>query len=142
MAQQTNSMPWWLPCSRPSQRKDTQETSWQRQQELLRMPLPRMQTATSSTSGTSGTTFDTGSKVLKGPDVFSPGTLDEQVLSWSEWSFIFKNYIGFMDPNYLSEFSWAENHSGLIAEDEYTAGSEKGRRAVKLYSVLSSYLKN
>ena len=99
-------------------------------------------TTTTTTSGTSGTTFDTGSRVLKGPDVFAPGTLDEEVSAWQDWAFIFKNYIGFMDPNYLSEFSWAETHTGPITEDEYTAGSEKGRRAVKLYSVLSSYLKN
>ena len=102
----------------------------------------RMQTATATTSGTSGTTFDTGSRVLKGPDVFAPGTLDEEVSSRQDWAFIFKNYIGFMDPNHLSEFSWAETHTGPITEDEYTAGSENGRRAVKLYSVLSSYLKN
>ena len=95
----------------------------------------RRQTAATTTSGTSGTTFDTGSRVLlKGPDVFAPGTLDEEVSSWQDCAFIFKNYIGFMDPNYLSEFSWAETHTGPITEDEYTAGSEKGRRAVKLYS--------
>ena len=101
-----------------------------------------MQPGTGSTSGTSGATFDTDSKVLKGPDVFAPGTLDEEVSSWADWAFIFKNYIGFMDPNYLAEFSWAKSHDGLIKEEEYTAGSEIGRRAVKLYSVLSSYLKN
>ena len=33
------------------------------------------------TTGTSGTSFDTGSRVLKGPDVFAPGTLDEEVSS-------------------------------------------------------------
>ena len=72
----------------------------------------------------------------------APGTLDEEVSSWQDWAFTFKNYIGFMDPNYLSEFSWAETHDGPIREDEYISGSEKGRRALKLYSVLSSYLKN
>ena len=51
------------------------------------------------TTGTSGTSFDTGSKVLKGPDVFAPGTLDEEVSSWQDWAFIFKNCVGFMDPN-------------------------------------------
>ena len=94
------------------------------------------------TTGTSGTSFDTGSRVLKGPDVFAPGTLDEEVSAWQDWAFIFKNYVGFMDPNYLSEFSWAEAHDGPIKESEYVSGSDKGRRAVKLYSVLSSYLKN
>ena len=73
--------------------------------------------------------------------MFAPGTLDEEVSSWQDWAFIFKNYIGFMDPNHRSEFSWAETHAGPIREDEYTAGSEIGRRALKLYSVLSSYLK-
>ena len=58
------------------------------------------------------------------------------------WAFIFKNYVGFMDPNYLAEFSWAEAHDGPIKKSEYVSGSDKGRRAVKLYSVLSSYLKN
>ena len=85
---------------------------------------------------------DTGSRVLKGPDVFAPGTLDEEVSSWQDWAFIFKNYIGCMDPSYLSELSSAETHAGPIREDEYTAGSEIGRRAAKLYSVLSGYLKN
>ena len=79
----------------------------------------RTQATSAGTSGTSGTTFDTGSRVLKGPDVFAPGTLDEEVSSWQDWAFIFKNYIGFMDPNYLSEFSWAETHDGPIREDEY-----------------------
>ena len=74
----------------------------------------RIQATGVGTSGTSGTTFDTGSKVLKGPDVFAPGTLDEEVSSWQDWAFIFKNYIGFMDPNYLSEFSWAETHDGPL----------------------------
>ena len=59
----------------------------------------RIQATSAGTSGTSGTTFDTGSRVLKGPDVFAPGTLDEEVSSWQDWAFIFKNYIGFMDPN-------------------------------------------
>ena len=91
----------------------------------------RMQAATTTTSGTSGATFDTGSRVLKGPDVFAPGTLDEEVSAWQDWTFIFKNYIGFMDPNYLSEFSWAETHTGPITEDEYTAGERPtGREAL------------
>ena len=76
----------------------------------------RMQPGAVSTSGTSGTTFDTGSKV-KGPDVFAPGRLDEEVSSWPDWAFIFKNYIGLMDPNYLAEFSWAESHDGPIKEE-------------------------
>ena len=96
----------------------------------------------SGSTGSGGTSFDTGSKVLKGPDVFAPGTLDEEVSAWQDWAFIFKNYIGFMDPNYLSEFTWAETHDGPIKESEYVSGSDQGRRAVKLYSVLSSYLKN
>ena len=62
--------------------------------------------------------------------MFAPGTLDEEVSSWQDWAFIFK------------EFSWAEAQHGPIKESEYALGSDKGRRAVKLYSVLSSYLKN
>ena len=93
----------------------------------------RMQTATTTTSRTSVTAFDTGSGVLKGPDVFVSGTLDEEVSSWQDWAFIFQNYIGFMDPNYLSKFSWTETHTGPITEDEYTAGIRErptGREAL------------
>ena len=50
--------------------------------------------------------------------MFAPGTLDEEVFLWQDWAFIFKNYVGFMDPNYLSEFSWAESHDGPIKESE------------------------
>ena len=49
-----------------------------------------------------------------------------------------------MDPGYLEEFVWAEQHDGAIRDGVYAAGSDKGRRAVSytVYSILSSYLKN
>ena len=134
-----NSKPWWLPCSRPSQHKEILGISSLKQRERLQMPLReyklRVQEQVEQVEPLS-------TLVPESSDVFAPGTLDEEVSSWQDWAFIFKNYIGFMDPNYLSEFGWAETHDGPIREDEYTAGSETGRRAVKLYSVLSSYLKN
>ena len=88
-----------------------------------------------------GTTFDTGSKVLKGPDIFSPENLEEEVSVWSDWSFVFKNYLAFMDPGFLDEFKWAEEHRAEIDQDESkTRDQESGKRAVNLYSILSGYL--
>ena len=74
--------------------------------------------------------------------MFSPGTIDEEVSTWSDWALIFKNYIAFMDPRYLEDFVWSEQRDGPIREGEYEVGSDKGRRAVKLRSILSSYFKN
>ena len=136
-----NSKPWWLPCSRPSQHKETLGINSLKQREQLQMPLReyklRVQEQVERVEPLSTLVPESS----KGQMCF-PQELDEEVSSWQDWAFIFKNYIGFMDPNYLSEFGWAENHDGPIREDEYVSGSDNGRRAVKLYSVLSSYLKN
>ena len=101
------------------------------------------QSSSSSAVSSGGATFDTGAQVLKGPDLFSPGTLEEEVSLWSDWSFVFKNYLAFMDPGFLDEFKWAEQHIGVIDQDEYnTRDLDSGKRAVKLYSILSGYLRN
>ena len=62
--------------------------------------------------------------------MFAPGTIDEEVSTWSDWAFIFKKYIALIDPHYLAKFTWAEQHDGVMRDDEYTPGSDKGRRAV------------
>ena len=37
---------------------------------------------------------------VKGPDVWQPKSLDEEVSGWEEWSFCFKSWLGFLDPKY------------------------------------------
>ena len=52
--------------------------------------------------------FDTGGKVLKGPDMFSPNTIEDEVGQWGDWSFSFRNFLSFMDWNYLTDLKKAE----------------------------------
>ena len=44
-----------------------------------------------------GVPFDTGSKILKPPEAFSPATIEEEVSQRSDWSFAFKIFLVFMD---------------------------------------------
>ena len=53
--------------------------------------------------------FDTGGKVLKAPDAFQPATIaEEEVSQWGDWSFAFRNFLAFMDWEYLSDLKKAE----------------------------------
>ena len=56
----------------------------------------------------SGVPFDTGGKILKPPEVFNPATLEEEVSQWSDWSFAFKNFLAFMDYEFLADLKKAE----------------------------------
>ena len=95
----------------------------------------------------SGVPFDTGGKILKPPEVFNPATLEEEVSQWSDWSFAFKNFLAFMDYEFLADLKKAEASTDVLdIEDDidgfYAASEGRKIRGMKLYSVLSSYLKN
>eukprot|EP00439_Symbiodinium_sp_Y106_P079422 s1279_g18.t1 len=61
------------------------------------------------------TPFDTGGKILKPPEAFSPATLEEEVSQWSDWAFTFKNLLAFMDQDFLTDFEEAESQEAEIA---------------------------
>ena len=91
--------------------------------------------------------FDTGGKVLKAPDTFSPNTIEDEVGQWGDWSFSFRNFLSFMDWNYLTDLKKAEESTAPIDSTDlngaFLEGLEDRRvRGMKLYAVLSSYLRN
>ena len=72
----------------------------------------------------------------------SPGTLEEEVSQWSDWSFTFKNFLTFLDANDLDELTSAETETTPIDDVWYGGNDDRKRRGIKLYPVLSSYLKS
>ena len=97
---------------------------------------------------TPATPFDTGGKILKAPLAFSPAAIEEEVSQWGDWSFRFKNFLAFMDHEFLYDLKKAEAEDDTISSaqaEPFFAGREDRRvRGMKLYSVLilSSYLRN
>eukprot|EP00439_Symbiodinium_sp_Y106_P022381 s7380_g2.t1 len=62
------------------------------------MEDPRQGTrAPVATPGPASVPFDTGGKILKPPEAFSPAAIEEEVSQWSDWAFTFKNFLAFMD---------------------------------------------
>eukprot|EP00439_Symbiodinium_sp_Y106_P062327 s2311_g9.t1 len=85
-------------------------------------------------------------KILKPPEAFSPATIEEEVSQWSDWAFTFKNFLAFMGQAFLTDLKSAEDQKDEISNDISNAffGDDRERmnRGMKLYSVLSSYLRN
>ena len=102
--------------------------------------------SSAGTPGPASVPFDTGGKILKPPEAFSPATIEEEVSQWSDWAFTFKNFLAFMDQAFLGDLKSAEDQKAEISNDVTNAffGNDRERmnRGMKLYSVLSSYLKN
>ena len=76
---------------------------------------------------------------MKQPEVFSPKSIDEEIAGWQEWSFVFKNFMSVQDERFREDFTKAETASSFVAFESYEA--ETRARALRLYSVLTSYLK-
>ncbi|OLP76192.1 hypothetical protein AK812_SmicGene43903 [Symbiodinium microadriaticum] len=71
--------------------------------------------------------FDTGGKVLKAPDTFSPNTTEEEVSQWGDWSFGFRNFLSFMDWGYLTDLKMAEQRTAPIDSADYNGDFFEGR---------------
>ena len=99
-----------------------------------------------ATPGPASVPFDTGGKILKPPEAFSPATIEEEVSQWSDWAFTFKNFLAFMDQAFLTDLKSAEDQkvetSSDISNTLFGDDRERMNRGMKLYSVSSSYLRN
>ncbi|CAE7401885.1 unnamed protein product [Symbiodinium natans] len=83
--------------------------------------------------------FKDGGKALKAPEVFGPKTLEEEINGYEEWAFQFLNWLIVHDPDYREDLQYAESTTEALEISSY---SEEGKkRALKLYSILSSYLR-
>ena len=80
------------------------------------------------------------SKHIKAPEAFKPETLGDEVQKWQDWKFAFENFVGVVDPTMAQEMKDAAQKADEIVFSNLTA--ERKRRAEKLYSLLSSLMKN
>ena len=80
------------------------------------------------------------SKHIKAPEVFKPETRGDEVQKWQDWKFAFENFVGVVDPIMAQEMKDAAQKSDETAFGALT--EERKRRAEKLYSLLSSLMKN
>ena len=78
---------------------------------------------------------------LKTPVLFKPDSRDNELKQWSDWKFSFENYIKGIDaPMAYSMKLVEENLNGNYELDEMT--DETKAQAIRLYSLLTSYLRN
>ena len=68
-----------------------------------------------------------------------PKSIDEEIAGWQEWSFVFKNFMSVQDERFREDFNKAETASSFVAFESYEPDTRA--RALRLYSVLASYLK-
>ena len=84
-----------------------------------------------ATPGPASVPFDTGGKILKPPEAFSPATIEEEVSQWSDWAFTFKNFLAFMDQAFLTDLKSAEDQKVEISR-KLTAELEPSSRSRSL----------
>ena len=81
------------------------------------------------------------SRHMKTPDLFKPDTRDNEIKQWSDWKFSFVNYIKGIDARMAASMELVEeNLNGDFKLGDMT--DETKMMAVRLYGVLTSYLRN
>ena len=83
----------------------------------------------------------TWSRHVKTPDSFKPDTRDQELKQWNDWKFGFIKYVKSIEPSMASSMKMVEdNLGGDFTFDGMT--DETKAMAMKLYAVLTSYLRN
>ena len=77
---------------------------------------------------------------LKAPDVFKPEGREAELRLWGDWKFGFLNYVKGLDPSMAASMDMVENNmDGSYKFEDMT--DETKSRAVRLYSLLTSYVR-
>ena len=95
--------------------------------------------AIQSLASSNSNSFKDGGKAVKAPEVFAPKSLEEEISGFEEWSFLFVNWLLVHEPDYREDLRIAETRAESMNIDTYSDAGKK--RAYRLYSILSSYLK-
>ena len=74
------------------------------------------------------------------PDFWNPSSVDEEQSWWSEWSFLFKSYLGFIKKAYQMELAFVEQDVEKEI-DMSTYSDEEKAHPRAIFSYLASYLK-
>ena len=79
-------------------------------------------------------------RTLLKPEVWSPGTVDEEQSTWPEWSFLFKSYLAFIEEEFTNDLEHVEKDLEQdLKLSDYK--EEVQKRAKKLYAYLVSFVK-
>ena len=77
---------------------------------------------------------------MKTPDLFKPGTRDQEIKQWGDWKFSFVNYVKGIEPQMAHSMKMVEdNLGGDFAFEDMTDATRA--MVVRLYGVLASYLR-
>ena len=106
----------------------------------LAQAVSQLAMATSSGSSSAAQQQWKETRFIKSPDVYAPKGIDEELGTWNEWSFAFKNWMCVQDDAYRSDFESVEAATAFVSLESYEPATRS--RSLRLYSILATYLKN
>ena len=80
-------------------------------------------------------------RLLPKPGSFDPGSREDEIAKWRDWSWSFKQYVGRLDPNFVTEIERIRK-TPAVEVDMSIMASDEQKRCIFLYSLLASVLKN
>ena len=80
-------------------------------------------------------------RLLPKPGSFDPGSREDEIAKWRDWSWSFEQYVGTLDPNFVTEIERIRK-TPAVEVDMSIMASDEQKRCIFLYSLLASVLKN
>ena len=80
-------------------------------------------------------------RLLPKPSNFDPGQREDEIAKWREWSWSFEQYVGTLDPSFVSEIERIRKTPDVEVDMDIMASDEQ-KRCIFLYSLLASALNN
>eukprot|EP00435_Cladocopium_sp_Y103_P059918 s3048_g21.t1 len=80
-------------------------------------------------------------RLLPKPSNFDPGSREDEIVKWRDWSWSFEQYIGSLDHSFVTELERIRKTSGVEVDMSIMASDEQ-KRCIFLYSLLASVLKS
>eukprot|EP00438_Fugacium_kawagutii_P026160 Skav230005 [mRNA] locus=scaffold5058:3896:10669:+ [translate_table: standard] len=89
------------------------------------------------------TGFGEASKVVKCPTEFGSASSSEDAGKWIDFSFAFKQWLFYADPDFEADIAHVEANAGTAVVFQQTpVGEASKKRSKKLYAILSGVLQN
>ena len=94
-----------------------------------------------SSLGSSSTDEKAWYRLLPKPTSFDPGSREDEIAKWRDWSWSFEQYVGTLDPSFVTEIDRIRKTPDVEVDMSIMASDEQ-KRCIFLYSLLASVLKN
>lgn len=95
----------------------------------------------SSMASSSSTDEKAWYRLLPKPGCFDPTSREDEIAKWRDWSWSFEQYIGTLDPQFVTELERIRRTPDVEVDMSIMTGDEQ-KRCIFLYSLLASVLKN